>query len=416
MKVSLVTAHFAPRFEGGTEFVARAQARELAKRGHEISIVSGTDAPDGGERQVETVDGLRVVFFRRTADEPYDLALDRPRLAALVAAEIEPADLVHVHHWWTLDGALVRNTARTKPVVVTLHDSFTTCPRFFRVPVNVERCPAPGDFEPCARCCSSDARGLDLLTLESGLRTRAEAFRAELAAAARVVFPSHAHADFLAPYLELDASKTAVVQHGLCGPATALAGASPYTGAGALRVLFLGHLGEVKGVLDLARALVGVAGAEPVELILLGEEVEPGIRGRIEEAARGVGERGPRLTFGGGYRPEELAQRVEALGGAHVVALPSRVRESYGLVVDEARALGLPVWVSDLGAPKERVGAGGRVLPARDPAAWRAAFQEVLGAPETLAAERRAQPPLLRTAADAALELEDLYRDVLDRG
>jgi glycosyltransferase involved in cell wall biosynthesis len=419
LDLTLVTPHFAPRFEGGTERVARAQARELARRGHRVRVVSGTDDPHRGE-DVERaeVDGLPVAFLPRHPEEAYDLALERERLRPLLATEARGADLVHVHHWSTLTGTLVRDLATEHPVVVTLHDLFVTCPRFFRVPatpVATEGCPARGEHEPCARCVAIDAPDVTLDTLETDLRERAAAFQRELAAAALLIVPSEAHATNLRRLVDLPAERTHVVHHGLClaGGGPAAPPALPYEGADGerLRVLFLGHRTEVKGVRDLVRALAGLEPdeRERVELVCLGAEVEAGFDDALRREAAGVA-----LRLEGAYPVEELAARLRAAGGAHLAALPSRVHESYGLVVDEALALGLPVWVSDRGAPRERVGAAGRVLPAEEPAAWRKALREVLRAPDTLEDERRAVAGVRRSAADAAAELEALYRPLAD--
>src|SRR6185503_6471885 len=145
-------------------------------------VVSGTERrrADGGTT-VEEVDGLRVTFLHRRSDEPYDLILERPRLVRRVAALCAEDELAHVHHWTTLDNALVRTlAAQGRPVVVTLHDHFASCPRFFRIPEGgVERCPAPGDVEPCVPCCAVDV-SLPDEELRAGLRTRLRAFHAEL--------------------------------------------------------------------------------------------------------------------------------------------------------------------------------------------------------------------------------------------
>ena len=58
MRIALVTHHYAPHFEGGTELVARAQARALAGRGHDVRIVAGTDRPHAGMNVLRSeVDG-----------------------------------------------------------------------------------------------------------------------------------------------------------------------------------------------------------------------------------------------------------------------------------------------------------------------------------------------------------------------
>ena len=114
----------------------------------------------------------------------------------------------------------------------------------------------------------------------------------------------------------------------------------------------------------------GAAALEPrerdrLELVMLGSEVVAGYDDELRRAAGDV-----RLVFAGTYTHADLAARLAAIGGAHLGAFPSRAFESYGLVPDELMALGLPVWVTERGAPKERVGRAGRVLPAEDPPAW----------------------------------------------
>src|SRR5262249_50843252 len=154
MDLALVAPHFAPHFEGGTEAVVRAQARELIARGHRVRIIAGTDrAHSGSDVERVTLDGIEVFFVPRLPDEYYDLDLEHPRLRPIVLELARGAELVHIHHWSTLHAHLVRDFAARVPVVVTLHDLFLTCPRFFRLPVDPAiRCPPRGELDPCARC------------------------------------------------------------------------------------------------------------------------------------------------------------------------------------------------------------------------------------------------------------------------
>jgi glycosyltransferase involved in cell wall biosynthesis len=407
VKLALVTQQFAPRFEGGTELVVRAQARELARLGHEVRVIAGTDRLHGSaDVESETVDGLSVRFVPRTSAEPYDFALERPRVARIVRELVAGAELVHVHHWATLHGALVRDLGSVRPVVVTLHDLFTSCPRFFRLHhPSVPRCPERGEFMTCARCCAPDAPGLALEESERALRARQDSFQAELDAAAALVVPSRSHAKRLLQHVDLETEKLTVVPHGLAAPLERVG--QDWGGAGKLRVLHLGHRSHAKGVLDLVQALAALPDPARVELLLLGSEVEAEFDASLRREARGVA-----VKFLGGYERDTLATRVRDAGGAHLAALPSRAFESYGLVVDEALALGLSTWVSDRGAPKERVGDAGRVLPAADPLAWSRAFAEVLADPARLERERRAIPERLPTAAEAARALDEIYRSL----
>jgi len=408
MEIALLAPQFAPHFEGGTESVVRAQGRELAALGHRVRVVAGTDRPHAGaDVERAEVGGLPVTFLPRKPDEYYDLELSRPRLRALVLELVRGAELVHVHHWSTLHAELVRDCARALgvPVVVTLHDLFVTCPRFFRLPPDPAiTCPPRGAFDACARCVAPGT-GWSHERLLDGFARRSAWVAGELDAAAALVVPSRTQAARVGEHVTLAPAKLHVVAHGLSEPLARVV-RDGWDGRGPLRILFLGHRSDVKGVRELVRGAAGLSASERarVELVLLGDEVVPGYDGELAREARGV-----RLVFAGNYTHAELPARLGALGALHLGAFPSRAWESYGLVPDELMALGLPAWVSDRGAPQERVGAAGRVLAAEDASAWTRALSAVLAAPETLERERRALPARSRSAADAARELDELY-------
>jgi len=406
MRIVLITHHFLPEFEGGTEAVVHSQARELQRRGHAVRIVVGTDEPHRGQDVEELViDGLDVCVLRRHPDEPYDLDLERERLRPLIAGLAEGADVIHVHHWKTLRARLVRDARRLAPVVCTLHDLFVTCPREFRLPPDPAIvCPPRGEFDPCARCVAEEANWshADLL---AGFARRQAWTAAELAAADAIVTPSHAQAERVGAFHELDPARLVVVPHGTPEALPRLV-RSGWHGRGPLRVLFLGHRSDVKGVRELVRGAAALEHAERarLELLLLGDPVQAGFDQELRAEGRGLA-----LRFLGNYTLDSLAARFAELGPVHLGTFPSRAWESYGLVPDELMALGLPVWVSDRGAPKERIGRAGRVLPALDPGAWTRALREVLADPAALERERLALPERVRTAADAVRELEELY-------
>ena len=65
MKLVLLTQHHAPHFEGGTESVVRAQARELALMGHDVRVVSGTDRAHEGTDTMEEEPSIKASFCVR---------------------------------------------------------------------------------------------------------------------------------------------------------------------------------------------------------------------------------------------------------------------------------------------------------------------------------------------------------------
>lgn len=422
MKIALVTQLSPWRFQGGTELAVAAQAREFVSRGHQVQVVAGASEGCGraariAKQDVERSfhDGVSVSVVPRRDDEPYDLLLERPRVAAIVERELRGADVVHVHHWSTLCSDLVRRCSEKTPTFVTLHDDFTNCPRFFRQPPQEGRtCPSLGHLDKegdCVACLQDQAPGVSPLELDRALLRRATEFRAELAAASAVIAPSRTHAERVARHLEIEAAELRVLPHGLCRPLIRVAAPrSPWRGERPLRVVHFGNLAEVKGTLDLIDALQSLRGgpgsraADPspgLEVEVLGREVEGGFLAELRRRSEGLA-----IRWSGPYDGRTLVARCAE---ADLAAFPSRAWESYGLVVDEAHALGLPTWVSDRGAPRERVGGAGRVLPARNPGAWARAFQDLLDQPQMLRQEIEAIPERLTSAADVAQRLESLY-------
>ncbi|MFT5287950.1 MAG: glycosyltransferase involved in cell wall biosynthesis [Planctomycetota bacterium] len=411
VKLLVLVSHFAPRFEGGSEIVARAQARELAALGHDVRILAGCDTPHGGQDlETEVVDGLPVTFIPRLVGERYDLLLERPRVLELVQSAAADADIVHIHGWATLAGNMARALSDNHRVVLSLHDLFVTCPRFFRLPhPSVDACPERGDVEPCVRCVQPDALGLGPEVLRAGLVQRQQRFQGELDAASALVLPSLAQRERLASAVDLDPGRTHIVPHGLCRAMNRAGASAHWDGVGPLRVLHLGNLTAAKGVLELARAAASLSevGCE-IEVVFAGSAVEEGIEDHLRELGGGAN-----LRFFGSFDGLNLAPRLARLGGCHLAVLPSRAYESYGLVVDEALALGLPTWVSDRGAPLERIGAAGRVLPAEDSATLSENLLVAHRELDSLGKERAAVPVSVPDAARAAAQLEAIFLGLL---
>lgn len=408
MRIVFVCAHFPPEFQGGVETVARAHARALAARGHQVRVVSGTDRPHAGEDVlVELAGGLEVRRLPRHPEEAYDLLLERPRLRELVVREVGAADVVHVQHTHTLAGGLVQALAARAPVVLSLHDSFAVCPRFFRsAPDPALACPPPGEFDACVRCLAPAAPGVAPARLALDLARRARAQQADVDAAALLLVPSRTHLVRLADHLELG-GRARILAPGLCQELPPARRPRAWGGRGPLRVLHAGRRSLEKGTLDLVRALAPLAGR--VEIVATGGSSSAAFDALL---ARAAGEL--RLVLDPPYDPAALAR---AASGCHVAAFPSRLPESYSLVIDEALALGLPVWASSGEAARERHGTDAiELLPGGDPRAWTDAFEALLARPERQREALACVPRRLAVAADAAARLERHYETLSAAG
>jgi glycosyltransferase involved in cell wall biosynthesis len=127
---------------------------------------------------------------------------------------------------------------------------------------------------------------------------------------------------------------------------------------------------------------------------------------RDPEWAAGVLRRaGDRVRFRGPLVGVELDR---AYAAADLLVLPSRA-ETYGMVLTEALARGVPVVASDVGGVPEALGGAGLLVPPDDPAALAAALRAWRDDPDLrrrlrrAARERRAVlRPWAATAADVA--------------
>ena len=178
--------------------------------------------------------------------------------------------------------------------------------------------------------------------------------------------------------LSRSSDATAVVRaNGYCGPALPIAygvdhakfrnrvGAPPRP---PLKVGYVGRLVQEKGLDDVLDAMA--AARAPVQLAIMGEGPhEPALRDRI--AQLGLAER---VSFQPWGEPGEVAGFMHQ---QHAILLTTRTdhvaKEQFGRVIIEAQACGVPVIGSTSGSIPDVVGAGGWIVPERDPADTREA-------------------------------------------
>jgi glycosyltransferase involved in cell wall biosynthesis len=377
MKVLLAVHGYPPELVGGTENSTQALARGLALAGHAVTVVAGSiraPAPRGppipaGPEPSARTDDQGITVSQSTDRDPRGgapvrlLRLHRPDLYAdhwhksaspavsrafrRILREVRP-DVVHVQHWIRLSRDLVLCAAREGvPAVVTLNDAWISCLVAFRVrPDTRAPCDVPIAAHPCLACAAHLPPKTPWVTREAGhmaLGERQRDLLRELELARACIAPSRAHARALERFLGLaegglGASVIAPAMETreelLARPALAL----PPPGAPTSQPLLLGawgHLSPHKGIellLDAARLL----GDSPrVELRFAGAQAQAGYLDRLRERARGVS-----ANFHGAYSPGELA--THPVTAVHAFASATIARESYALVLEEARALGLP--------------------------------------------------------------------------
>ena len=133
--------------------------------------------------------------------------------------------------------------------------------------------------------------------------------------------------------------------------------------ASALVFLFVGKFMEKKRPVDTIRAISRVSPGRSVHLLMVGE-------GELKEACRSTAhELGVPVAFAGFLNQSRMP---EAYAAADVLILPSGFQETWGLVVNDAMASGLPAIVSDkVGCAPDLVIAGvtGETFPSGNLAA-----------------------------------------------
>ncbi|MCB9832228.1 MAG: glycosyltransferase [Planctomycetes bacterium] len=413
MKVLMALHNYPPEFTGGVERSVVVLARELVKRGHELRILAGSERRRPvAQLEQEEHEGILVHRFHRAEGYINPVDLHDPLADAAVEnllAGFRP-DLVHVHHWYGLTTGLVGLAARAGiPAAVTLHDYWTSCALFFRMPDDERFCAVPEGLAACQECLMI-RRPMEEGEMRFGLEMRFADLDQELALARALIVSTQRQ---LVKLGELGRFPRSVFHKVRLEPLGVLHGrpnrSRPVPDRRDQPVTFShwGNLSRLKGVLDLVRAAAGSPLASRIRLHFAGASVEAGLENEMRRLAGPV-----ELRFTGPYEPERLS---EILAETDVAVFPSRAMETHSLVVDEALMLGLPVVVSDVGAMAERVGGRGRVVPAGDVEALRKVLEELVPREgrEGLAA---GEPGHLVTGEEYAGMIERIYEDVVAEG
>jgi phosphatidyl-myo-inositol alpha-mannosyltransferase len=326
---------------GGVQAHVLALAAALRATGDEVHVL-GPGSPALGRTGL----GRSRSIPANGSRAPISLA---PRAAFELRRQLRALrpDVVHVHEPLVPLIGLVAASTRVAPVVMTFHAS-------------AER----GALAPLYRLVRAPARLI-------------------VRRAARSIAVSDVAASFHARALGLDPSAFLRVPNGVdvarfAGGAhddSDANGASSEAAVGE-RIVVLGRLEHRKGVDVAVRAFLSLAAARPsATLLLLGDGP---LRSRITALIDGAPpEVASRVTLQGRVEPEELPALLQR---ASVLVVPSRGGESFGIVLLEGMAAGVPLVASDIPgyravARPEREAV---LVPPDDPGALAAGIRRVL--------------------------------------
>ncbi len=421
MKVCFVTANYPPEATGGTEQVVVALARELRAGGVQVAAISGSDvAHAGDDSHRETFEGVDVLRVFAKPGEFGHTEFVRPRLLAAVRQWLlaQQPDVVHIHSFSGLGLGITAVCRELElPVVVTFHDLWTTCARFFRLPMGGATCPSDTDRTPCVTCIAATLP-MPAAQIRQSLLWRDELVAAELALASICTAPSETAARAVATALP-SIGAIEVVPHGLLRPIPSehrsecakdgpeqtggMVGIGTVRSA-TVRIGTFGGLVPEKGLRELVEACVAVAAAGfACELHLSGPWYDDEF---ATELRRVAGDGGLKLRVHGRYGPQDRHPARDL----DLAVFPSKCQETYGLVVDEALAHGVPVVVSNFGALAERAVTPGVVVTELD--ALANVLTQLVASPRRLSALREAIPEQLPTMSVSAQRHLQIYRSL----
>jgi len=411
MRILHLVHSYPPCSYGGTELHVRSIAREQAARGNPVCIMSATDMKDNvADVKAEPVEGIPVL---RVPWQPWEASTVDGR-NSLVRQLLQTAlmehrpDLIHLHHWsgLTSDAVLTSRNAGI-PSVVSLHDYYATCPLFHRLPGSRIPCRPDEPRDTCIRCLKTRFLVSDS-DLNHALDQRVARFRSELDHANAILALSGPEKTYLdrIPWLENLLIQVLPLPRPEL-PAMEPPLRTPRPG-GQIRLVSWGGLDPGKGLDIAVKACEVTSRPGRFSLDHFGRILDEDFRKSLTAMAVTM-----RLTFHGTFTEEDM---VRAFPLHDLAVFPSLYMETHGFVVDEALILGLPVLVSDLGAPPERIGQQGRAFPAGDVQALARILETILHDPDVLTRMKQGDTPPPVTLAAHMDALMEIYEAVVRQG
>lgn len=414
MRILFVLHQFYPEFFAGTEQVTLSLARSAQRAGHHVHVLacvvdpgSSPAKPDPGFPEfLQTVhQGVPITLVPQDRLAPLaNIGFDSnplltERLANWMARE--RFDACHVLHSMRMSDALIALQRCKLPYLMTLTDFFTPCFRINLVNRQGLLCDGPDGGERCIQDC------LVAPWTPEDLRARHRHAHDLLAGADRRVCPSEYVAErFRSAFPGLE---FLVIPHGIDLLALTAGNVAPQEKGGELVFGFVGSIVPQKGLDTLLRAFAQVP--------------DPNIRLRVcggffgdpvyARDVRRLMDLDGRVEWMGHVRHADIFRVLRSLD---VFCLPSRVPESFSLVLHEACAAGIPALVSALGAPGALVAkyGFGVAIPTDEVEVWTDVIGN-LAIDRRILSEWRAHVPLPMRVEEEGFFYDSLYRETKRR-
>lgn len=310
---------------GGVQVHVGDLARRLIDRGHDVVVLAPSGSP-ASEPWV-TVVGRSFRFRYAGTVAPICPSLSSRRRVRAALRGFEP-DLVHVHEPFTPSASMFAALASSVPVVATFHAY------------------------------------LERSVLQRAVRPLASVISRSISIGIAV---SNAAAEFAGRVTDLPMR---IIPNGV-ETERFRAAAAPRRGT-ANTIAWVGRLDPQKGFPVFLEAFSRMAPHRPdLRAVIAGAGTDTSALDRLDADVRG------RLSLLGAVPNSDLPP---VLHGADVFAAPATGQESFGIVLVEAMAAGVPVVASDIAGYREvvRAGESGLLVPPGDAAALAVALGKVL--------------------------------------
>ncbi len=389
MNVLLVANGYPSSAFGGVEVYTQAIAQSLAERGHQVTVFCRESHPPSQDYELlESVQaGVRVVrvvndFKHIHAFEETYSCLPIEALFRQLLAEVTP-DLVHFNHLIGLSVGLPEVAwVAGIPQMTTLHDFWHVCARVNLQDWRGRPCGGPLQGGDCYRCVTGSARafrlrarvlslgksvmGLSLrrrfrrwgwlpsassVTASTGTRQdfdlRRRRFALALSRSSILLTPSR----FVANVYRANGLKAVPMKVLPLGVPRGRRDGQRVGFPDSIHVGYIGPLIPSKGFDILLDAFERLQDPRFRLLVFGRDDADPNYTRRIQRRAK----RDQRIMFKGPFQPVDREQIYSQLD---LVAIPSRVPETFSLVAREALLSGKPVFASNIGALPEVIWSG----------------------------------------------------------
>ncbi len=421
MRIVQVVHGLPPQERAGTEILTLELSRALQARGHQVTIIARTFAPEREEFSLQEEQDehgpqiIRIVnnYTRMTS---FRLHYDNPFFDDAFRQLLDRcgADIVHFQHVAHLSAGLIPGVSSLGyPTVLSLHDFFFACHLVQLIDRADQHCPGPQRGERCVACLHDVASAEDarhrFTFMAQVLRVPQRVITPSAFLARRIAeeFPFlHDRLQVIAPGLPLPpgATQREEMDATLDTPVASRLPGRP------LRIVYVGVLLPHKGAHVLIDALKGIP-AERIHASFYGAEVaaRQAYAEQLREAAAGLS-----VHWGGVYK-RSILQTI--LAEHDVLVMPVIWEETFSLVIREALQAGLPVIAARRGALPEVIedGRNGLLFEPENAEDLRRCLRRLLDEPGLLDRLKTDQF-VWRDAAVYAQEVEQAYESVLGQG